>query len=351
MLKRSLAVLSCAAVALALFACAPAVSPFAGVVPACPVLTDLSAPIHWIGSRNPRDREDSRQWCESVGPVVLRRPPSAPDRAPGGALYVVSWNVAIGGAQVQALVRRLLDDERQAHRPEPDLILLLQETFHTNGAGAPQEQDVLSLSTELGMHLLYVPSMRHRAATPQRPAEDRGNAILSTLPLRDLTAIELPFVRQRRVAVAARVQADESSLTVVSAHLDTRQPFLSGSVLSGGFGRERQATGLVAGLAQMPAADRVIVGGDFNTLGGPNEPAIRVMEQRFARIRCGNPITHEWRYSLDHLFASDPSVMQECRRGEKRYGSDHYPLVARVSRGSGRMFTAFPPSRTRGPEP
>jgi hypothetical protein len=33
--------------------------------------------------------------------------------------------------------------------------------------------------------------------------EDRGNAILATLPLRDVAAIELPLVRERRVAVAA----------------------------------------------------------------------------------------------------------------------------------------------------
>src|SRR6185503_7542935 len=37
------------------------------------------------------------------------------------------------------------------------------------------------------------------------PAEDRGNAILSTLPLSDLTAIELPLERQRRVALGATV--------------------------------------------------------------------------------------------------------------------------------------------------
>ena len=74
----------------------------------------------------------------------------------------------------------------------------------------------------------------------------------------------------------------------------------------------------------------LIVGGDFNTVAGIHEPAIRVMERQFARVACGSSITHRWGWALDHLFASDPSIVQNCTRLRERFGSDHHPLVARV---------------------
>ena len=46
-----------------------------------------------------------------------------------------------------------------------------------------------------------------RNGRPPQTDEDRGNAILSTEPLADLTAIELPFEQQRRVAVAATLRS------------------------------------------------------------------------------------------------------------------------------------------------
>ena len=53
-------------------------------------------------------------------------------------------------------------------------------------------------------------STSRRCETARRASltEDRGNAILSTLPLSDLTAIELPLESQRRVALQATVTVD-----------------------------------------------------------------------------------------------------------------------------------------------
>ena len=73
-----------------------------------------------------------------------------------------------------------------------------------------------------GSDRVYVPSMRNGGLTSK---QDRGNAILSSLPLDELSAIELPFERQRRVAIAATVAGHTRagtpwSLRVASVHLD-----------------------------------------------------------------------------------------------------------------------------------
>ncbi|MEN3339278.1 MAG: hypothetical protein V7647_2954, partial [Acidobacteriota bacterium] len=69
------------------------------------------------------------------------------------------------------------------------------------GALAHYEQ-IEPVAAALGLSLYYVPSMRNGGAAPH---EDRGNAILSSLPLTDLAAYELPFERQRRVALGATI--------------------------------------------------------------------------------------------------------------------------------------------------
>ena len=61
--------------------------------------------------------------------------------------------------------------------------------------------DVRDIAERFGLSVAYVPSMRNGPATRLDEREDRGNAILSTEPLIDVKAIELPFGKQRRVAV------------------------------------------------------------------------------------------------------------------------------------------------------
>lgn len=335
----------------ALGGCSVAVPRFETSVPSCRDASPSDRQIRWIVPADPRQARQSQPWCEPVGPAVFSSAPPDVVASFPGALLIVSWNVEVGGGDVEELLRRLVDEERRGGRPRPGFVLLLQEAYRTGLAvpasygavarvpnriaqGARDWRDIETLAIRLGMNFAYVPSMRNGRSTPEHPDEDRGNAILSTLPLHDVAAIELPFERQRRVAVAARVDFGGSSLTVVSVHLETRRPFSRGSVFSGPFARQRQAAALAAALA-VHTAGPVVVGGDFNTVAGPREPAIREMERRLARVSCRSSMTHQWGWSLDYLFASDASMFQECVRHRKRFDSDHYPLVARVARGRG----------------
>jgi endonuclease/exonuclease/phosphatase family metal-dependent hydrolase len=171
---------------------------------------------------------------------------------------------------------------------------------------------------------------------------DRGNAILSTLPLAEAEALELPFVLQRRVTVSAAIQLGEQTLRVMSAHLDPRGP--PGHRWLGASGRAAQAQAITAALDP----NTVILGADLNLGRGRYEPAWKVL--RDAGFTFGvPPAKPAWRHTfhalprlvLDYLLVRDPSgTIQGAQvhrldehprdRGPLVFGSDHHPLLARI---------------------
>lgn len=294
--------------------------------------------LAWFTPSITRDTAALARWRDSVGPPVLPTTPSAlPTRV--DAITVVSWNTALGEADVVAMARRLPRD-----RP---LVLLLQEVYRGGpevpGALAPAATyagylpgararmhalEVEALAAQLGLSAFYVPSMRNGG--PVTSDEDRGNAILSNLPLTDLTAIELPFEHQRRVAVSATMAGVTTDGTpwrvrVVSAHLDNIASARHGWI-GGEYGRARQARGLVALLRDgMPT----VLGGDFNTWFGASEPAyLETLAQYPQTPTTDTRATFRGLLRLDHVFLRlTPGWRGEFRRGDDRFGSDHYPLV------------------------
>jgi endonuclease/exonuclease/phosphatase family metal-dependent hydrolase len=193
---------------------------------------------------------------------------------------------------------------------------------------------VLAIAKRRGWSAFYAPSMRNGARTP----EDRGNAILSTLPLSDLTVLELPFEHQRRTVVAASVPAivvDGKPLRVISVHLDTQSGWRRGRLLW--FGRERQAAALVSYLRTPDSTGRhvpLVVGGDFNTWLGELEPAYRITARNFPDSpRASNHVTFPLLGAagvhLDHMFFNLPSgLTPKVVRLDEKHGSDHFPLLA-----------------------
>jgi endonuclease/exonuclease/phosphatase family metal-dependent hydrolase len=176
--------------------------------------------------------------------------------------------------------------------------------------------------------MYYAPSMRNGNGFGAR-AEDRGNAIVSSLPLEGVSAVELPFVVQRRVALIATVTdlQKQPLLRVAVTHFDTRAPMLDGWIFGGPSARTRQAKEFVSALKKT-ASDSLplIVGGDLNAYIG-SKSVIETMSQVARHTDCGNQPTHALG-SLDHVFANIPAAWpRQCVRGESRFGSDHYPLV------------------------
>jgi hypothetical protein len=250
----------------------------------------------------------------------------------------VSWNVHVGSGDIQTFVRDLRAGLYTSGRRFPHYLLLLQEAVRTGdvpafagGASgakriAPHDPmpplDIVRVSNALGTSLIYVPSMRN-GASAEDPAEDRGSAIVSTLPLFNPVAIELPGERQRRVVITARA----GSFSVAVIHLDA---------LGGGsrlrlfwtpWMREVQLQSAATALPDGP----LVIGADLNTWHGRDEPAARFLGQLFRATPLSIDRQGLGLRVLDYMFfRAGPPHRGHYRQVERRYGSDHRPLVGWV---------------------
>lgn len=305
---------------------------------------DPAGGIAWFAPEGSRDETVLDGWRVSVGPPVFTQPSQTLVKRVD-TLTLVSWNTALGAGDIEALV----SDLRHASGRGP-IVLLLQEVYR-GGAEVPallprsasfasplrglrrdgRRDEIETVAAALGMSVYYVPSMRN--GSPLLSDEDRGNAILSTLPLAELSAFELPFERQRRVAVGATIagesaRGDRWQLRLVSAHLDN----MSGARrlwVASEFGRVRQTRGLVQ---QLAGDAPLVLGGDFNTWFGFSDQAFRETARAFpaTRVTDRRP-TFRGLLRLDHLFYRLPDEWRvSWRRADTAYGSDHYPLIANI---------------------
>jgi endonuclease/exonuclease/phosphatase family metal-dependent hydrolase len=294
-------------------------------------------------------------WRRNVGaPVALDLASAAASPPDDRILVVLSWNVWIGRGRLREVISRIRDGDYAplGAMPNSHLAVLVQEACRSDASIPPAPagpagriliaqlgpaEDIVETARALGLSLRYAPSMRNGALP-----SDRGNAILSTLPLEDAHAVELPLVLQRRVAVSAAVLFAGRRLRLVSAHLDPRGP--PGHRWLGAAGREIQARHLVASLPD----DLVVLGADLNLGRGRYERAWRLLGE--AGFTFGvPPSVPSWRHTfhalprlvLDYLLVRDRGGgIREARvhrldehpqdRGPRVFGSDHHPLLARI---------------------
>lgn len=323
-------------------------------IPIAPGGAAAASDVDWKVPFKKSERDRLNAWCDTTGPPVILPQPAAltdgnePD--PFEGLTVVTWNVHGGAADVAELVRQLRSGALSGGRPVIHFVLLLQEAFRAGdlvpravvpgvrppravgqAANGHERIEVVRLAQQLGLALYYVPSMRNGA--PAQTNEDRGNAVLSTEPLSDFAVIELPFERQRRVAIAATVSGQDHageawSLRVASVHLESMASARHLWILASG-ARVRQAGGLLDALQPHRG---LVVGGDFNTWFGFSDPAYRAIAAAVPDAAAGDRRkTFPPFFRLDHLFSQPPSGWTAtARRLDDRLGSDHFPILARV---------------------
>jgi endonuclease/exonuclease/phosphatase family metal-dependent hydrolase len=310
-----------------------------------------ASPPEWWANDS-RSGAKLRDWCATVGPVVLRPSASATSPRPIDRLAVVSWNLHVGAGDVAGLVTRLRAGEFTRGQPVHDFVLLLQEAYRRSEAipvrvarGFPvpnriaeeahRGPDIDHFWRDEGFAVIYAPSMRNGRADLDR--EDRGNAIVSTLDLARPLLIELPLERQRRVAIAASTGGTTTNGTpwairLVDVHFDTALALRHGGPFAA---RHRQAEALIAALRGTSAVEAMsqttIVAGDFNTWGR-NERALDALAAAFPSARdSGDQPTWTGRVglraTLDHVFAAGAARV-DIRRLPDRFGSDHYPMLA-----------------------
>ena len=287
--------------------------------------------VRWANITNEADRSELDDWCGSVGaPVVTLAPAQSSGEV--RKLVVVSWNVHVGGGQVPQLVSTLRGAASQAGQGT-GVVLLLQEMFRIGDAvpewtarlfkmpgriapprGTPE---ITRLAQELGMAVAYVPSMRNGDTLIAAEREDRGSAILSTEPLSNVTAIELPMLKQRRVVVMATVSprgGHVAPMRVMATHLDTLGP------------RGRQAEALAGYVTGLGAQPPLVMGGDLNALWGARDQTVRTLSRVMRMEKCGEGRTHLLG-RFDFIFSTlADSLPRTCETLQPKYGSDHRPL-------------------------
>jgi endonuclease/exonuclease/phosphatase family metal-dependent hydrolase len=313
----------------------PALAPVSGG--AC-----RSATVQWFAPADAGERKRLDSWCAGVGSVAIQPlGDTTPARTIGlEAITFVSWNVHVGSGDIRAFVRDLRAGHHTDGRKVDEFVLMLQEAVRTDGVpafaggasgadriaahGTAASIDIVQIARELGLSLIYVPSMRNGKSADD-PQEDRGNAILSTLPLMDPVAVELPGERQRRVVIVARA----APVSVGTVHLDA---------LGGGkrlwlfwtpWMRDVQIRSVASQLPDGP----LVLGGDLNTWHGRHELVVRFLngvarETSVTASRQGLGLR-----VLDYLFFRvGPNRRARYRHLANRYGSDHGPLVGWIER-------------------
>jgi endonuclease/exonuclease/phosphatase family metal-dependent hydrolase len=234
---------------------------------------------------------------------------------------VVSWNTFLGRGRLQEFVSQLARGTFTNGRRVDVFVLLLQEVYRS---------PILAFAEDHNLHAVFAPTRRREGEV-----EDRGGAILSTLPMTDLLMVELPFEKQRRIAIGATiVDRDQDGparqLRVVNAHFDTSVGLLRGGPSAA---RRRQAGALIDALGQWPAP--LLIGADLNTWWGDDEPAVKELRRRFPDA-LALEARETWRgplgagNKLDYVFAKGMPEPVSVKRLGDRFGSDHWPLLAVV---------------------
>jgi len=301
------------------------------------------------------DQSDAVQlsrWCRAVGAPVIASTQTTTFAPTLDELAIVSWNAHLAEGDLPALIEKLKAGDFTAGRAVEHFVLLVQELYRRGDAVPafdltsrsafairprhPESLDIDDHVARLGLSILYVPSMRNGPEL----REDRGNAVISTEPLLDPLALELPLARQRRVALGAAVMVHTVDgprrLELLDAHLEPLSSPKTLWVFKNPRGAQvRAILSLLSGPRYADAAQLagVVLGGDFNTVrSGAGEEAYHL-----ARGWSNGPAREDARDThvmgrLDYLFFRlGDGWTATTRRMDERFGSDHYPVVGTLS--------------------
>jgi endonuclease/exonuclease/phosphatase family metal-dependent hydrolase len=287
-----------------------------------------------------------------VGVPVLMNAAVAAEPPALEELVTLSWNAHLAEGRLPDLIAALQAGEFTDGRPVRHFALLVQELYRRGdavpefdtsdrtafaiAARDPDAADVEDYAHSLGLSFLYVPSMRNGA----RLREDRGNAIISTEPLLDPLALELPLARQRRVAIAAAVNVRTAGgvkrLELVDAHLEPLSSPRTLWVFKNPRGRQVRA---ILDLLENPrfsgdGVAGVVLGGDFNMVrGGDREEAYQHARAWSTSLRREDTRRTHMMGRIDYLFFRLPNGWHgNTTRLDKRFGSDHHPVMGRIAR-------------------
>ncbi len=356
-----------------LTACMPSHRMTPGPVPdrSCPDIAEQT----WYFPETAGDHARLEDWCRTVGPPVVSPDPTAAfgDLESGGELAVITWNVDVGGGDVMDFLETELGltcggNQSRLAPGGTHFALLVQEAFRRSNeipenpqgptiprAVAESERpgerlDAVEVAARCGLSLVYVAAARNGSEPRDGLREDKGVAILSTLPLEDVLFIELPYEAARRVAAVGTVRdASGRRLRLANLHLISASG-PARALTTGNGSRLRQGLALVDALDQLEAlrADGVstephptstVLAGDFNTWSD-RETTLRRLREYFPDSPSPLGQGTHGSFPTDHILfrksdtAGAPHLVEgSYLRVEDRHHSDHHAIMARVEFG------------------
>lgn len=321
-----------------------ATGPHCPAAPEDPGLAAEGPAVKWYVPAQAGDRSTLDEWCRTVGPAAIVLEPPTPPAEWEDRITVAIWNMWIGGGDLRAFLAQELGfvcGEPAANAPP--FAVLLQEVYRQSSdlppplptsaipfliePGVRPGGDIVEEADACGLSLVYVPSARNGGRIVDGVAEDKGNAILSNLPLTDPIAVVVPFEAGRKVAVGATVHGAGGPLRIVSLHLDVASSLLR--TLVTGYGtRVRQAEGLANGIDLADPPFATVVAGDFNSWSDKETALLRV-HRRYPDGPDPDPTPTRGFLPTDQMFfRADPAGRLTVVPGsyqviEEGYGSDH----------------------------
>lgn len=320
----------------------------------------------WFHPTESGDNRRLEAWCLTVGPPVVRERPAGSfgGLTPGAILRVLSWNVDVGGGDLPGLLQSetglgCAGEDSALRAGAGHFVLLVQEAFRRSPALPPVHDervipravteeprpggrpDVVEVADRCGLSLAYVAASRNGPGVEGEVPEDKGVALLSTLPLDDVHFAELPHEAARRVAVGA-VIADTAGrrLRLLNVHFISAAP-PARVLLTGNGSRLRQGLATLDVLHLLDEAEgdgsatSTLLAGDFNTWSS-DESALRQLREEFRDSPPALAEPTRGAFPTDHMLFREGSgaaprlADSTYVRLEDRYHSDHHPIIADV---------------------
>ena len=223
--------------------------------------------------------------------------------------------------------------------PRPDILALQEADKETGRAGG--QHVAAKLAAEMGVHFVHVGAGIPRGVAPEQrewwlnfeeqialhDPGDTGVALLSRVPLDDLTRIDLPWHKcawRPRLAMGATIELLSQRVRLFNVHVDPHGPLDN---------QHQQVEALLEHAEQYEGPTLIV--GDFNTLSKQKAVEIRrLMESKgySTPFPTGTPT---WRgaglrFHADWIFVNGLSA--------KRWGvvrplnvSDHWPIWAEIT--------------------
>jgi len=237
---------------------------------------------------------------------------------------------------IQTAARAFSDN---ALLPPPDILALQEADKETGRAGG--QHVAARLAEELGLPYVHVGAGIPRGVQPKqrewwlnfeeqialRDAGDTGVALLSRVPLEEITRIDLPWhdcAWRPRLAMGVTIDFGEEKLRLFNAHIDPHGPL----------DNQHQQILVVLEHADRHDGPRVILG-DFNTLSKQKAVEIRKLMESRGYTTPFQTGTATWRgaglrFHADWIFVRGVRVI--------RWGvakplnvSDHWPVWAEIT--------------------